>query len=128
MKRILILTVFALIASLVIIGCTPATVARINPDEYVSQFSDSDTEHILIDVRTRGEFASGHIAGALNIPVEEIASRLNEIPAGMPVVIYCRSGNRSATASATLSRNDFSEIYDLGGIIGWSNAGYPITQ
>ncbi|MEL7435713.1 MAG: rhodanese-like domain-containing protein, partial [Chloroflexota bacterium] len=81
---------------------------------------------ILIDVRTAQEFNSGHIAGAINIPVDQIANRLSEIPADIPVVVYCRSGNRSAQAANILNQNDYSEIYDLGSIIQWQSAGYPI--
>ncbi len=52
----------------------------------------------LLDVRTRDEFASGHVKGALNIPVQELGQRLSEVPRGA-VVVYCRSGGRSASAA-----------------------------
>ncbi|MGF1503991.1 MAG: rhodanese-like domain-containing protein [Anaerolineae bacterium] len=110
-------------------GSTPQTVAqpvsRIQPQEYVSTFEDNP-DHILVDVRTPEEFASGHIPGAINIPVEEIANRLDEIPADTNVVVYCRSGNRSATAASELAESGYASIYDLGGIISWQAAGLPV--
>jgi rhodanese-related sulfurtransferase len=69
----------------------------------------------LLDVRTPEEFAEGHAEGARNIPVQELAARFGEVPAGRPVVVYCRSGGRSASAGALLSQRGV-EVYDAGGI------------
>lgn len=125
MKRVVILLLFAIVA-FTVTACSSASVALISPDAYVAQFMETNAEHLLIDVRTASEYASGHIEGSINIPVEEIASRLSEIPTDIPLVIYCRSGNRSAQAAGILSRNNYSDIYDLGGIISWTNAGYAV--
>ncbi len=103
-----------------------AVQADISPADYQSQFVSSGTAHLLIDVRTPEEFNSGHIEGAVNIPVDALASRLNEVPSGQPVVVYCRSGNRSAQASNILAQAGYSTVYDLGGIIDWTAQGYPI--
>ena len=74
----------------------------------------------LIDVRTVGEFSRGHIDGAVNIPVNEVGSRLSEIdPQGGPVIVYCQSGGRSAKAAQILRGAGYSEVYDLGGIGNW---------
>lgn len=96
----------------------------IQPAQYVDSLASS--AHTLIDVRTPQEFAGGHIKGALNIPVDELAQRLSRVPRDMPVVVYCRSGNRSATASRILRDAGYSTVYDMGGIIAWQSAGYPI--
>lgn len=101
---------------------------RINPQGYNTTFLDRDADHILIDVRTPGEFASGHIDGAININVQELSSRLSEIPQDKPVVLYCRSGNRSAQAAGILNSAGYTGIYDLGGIIDWQAAGYPMVR
>ncbi len=98
----------------------------ISPSDYVSNFSENNTEHILIDVRTPEEFASGHIAGAINIPVQELEQRLSEVPDDQEIVVYCRSGNRSATASQILTSQGYDGIYDMGGIIAWQQAGLPV--
>jgi len=101
---------------------------RIDPQTYTSSFQQPEREHILVDVRTPGEFASGYIPGAINIPVEQLSSRLSELPQDAEIVLYCRSGNRSASAARTLSQAGYSDIYDLGGIIAWQRANLPITR
>lgn len=103
-----------------------SVVEKISPADYQSQFVSSSTAHLLIDVRTAQEFNSGHIAGAVNIPVDALASRLSEVPSDQPVVVYCRSGNRSAQASNILAQAGYTAVYDLGGIITWTAQGYPI--
>lgn len=104
-----------------------ATVQAISPAAYQQQFAETGTEHMLIDVRTPEEFASGHIEGAVNIPVDALAGRLSEVPTGQPVVVYCRSGSRSATASKILADAGYSSIYDLGGLQGWISQGFPVS-
>lgn len=98
---------------------------RITPLEYLNQFGDG-SPHLLIDVRTPEEFASGHIQNAVNIPVETLQARLDEVPGGTPVVVYCRSGNRSATAAQILVEGGYQPVYDLGGIKDWVAQGLPI--
>lgn len=74
----------------------------------------------LVDVRTPSEFASGHLEGALNIPVDQIANRLDELaPKDKPVVLYCRSGARSGRAASILRNAGFSEVHNLGTIGRW---------
>lgn len=102
----------------------PARVERIQPQGYLSQFNEQP--HLLLDVRTPEEFASGHIPGAVNISLQTLESRLSELPTDQPIVIYCRSGNRSATAGQLLLRNGFTQLYDLGGIITWQAQGLPV--
>lgn len=68
----------------------------------------------LVDVRTHVEFSGGHPPGALNIPVSELHERLAEVPSDGPVIVYCRSGSRSARAAHLLRRSGFEEVYDLG--------------
>jgi len=99
-------------------------VQSLSPDAYNAEFIDSD--HILIDVRTPEEFASGHISGAVNIPLDQIGNRISEIPQDKPIVLYCRSGNRSNQAAAILEKAGLTGIYDLGGVIAWTAAGYPL--
>ena len=101
----------------------PQTVA---PKAYMTDFVDAGAPHQLIDVRTPAEYATGHIAGSINIPVEEIGSRLNEVSKDEPVVVYCRSGNRSNQAAQILDGAGYTGVYDLGGIQSWQAAGYPL--
>ena len=73
----------------------------------------------MIDVRTPDEYAESHIDGAINIPLDDIASRLDEISSAEPVVVYCRSGGRAAQAASVLCGADF-DVYDLGPMSAWS--------
>ncbi len=73
----------------------------------------------LVDVRSAGEFASGHVEGATNIPVGELASRLDELPSDKPVVVYCASGIRSARAKALLVARGYAEVHNLGPMSAW---------
>jgi phage shock protein E len=124
----------AVIFALVVMGlvaangrtAVPEGVQILRPAEYIAQFQQPAAEHVLIDVRTREEFASGHIAGAINIPVEEVSQRLAEFPTDQPVVLYCRSGNRSAQAANILTNAGYNGLYDLGGIIDWQAQGLPV--
>lgn len=101
-------------------------IQHIAPAEYQNQFVEVDQAHLLIDVRTPQEFADGHIPGAINIPVESLAGRLNEVTDAQPVVVYCRSGNRSAQAAQILAQAGYSTVYDLGGISAWTAQGFAI--
>lgn len=73
---------------------------------------------LLLDVRTPEEFNAGHIPGARNIPVQELQSRLGELEKWRSVVVYCRSGARSATAKALLTKAGH-EVLDIGAMGNW---------
>jgi len=74
----------------------------------------------LVDVRTPGEFAAGHLAGALNIPVQELDGRMQELlPKDAAVVVYCRSGHRSGNAARMLKSAGFATVHDLGPMTRW---------
>ena len=72
----------------------------------------------ILDVRSPAEFAGGHVEGARNIPVDEIESRLSEIPRDKTVVVYCASGRRSASAAAVLARAGYT-VRDMGPFSAW---------
>lgn len=75
--------------------------------------SEGDAE--LIDVRTPREYEQNGLEGATNIPVQEMSERFDDVGAkDDPVVVYCRSGNRSAKAARMLEEQGFEKIYDLG--------------
>jgi phage shock protein E len=69
----------------------------------------------IIDVRTPGEFKSGHIRGAVNIPLQTIASQMGRIKKDKPVITCCASGMRSASAKSILRSNGFEEVHNGGG-------------
>ncbi len=71
----------------------------------------------IIDVRTPGEFGDGHYPGAVNIPLNELPQRLEELEEiKKPIVAYCRSGARSSMAVSILKQNGLNEVYNAGGL------------
>ncbi len=70
---------------------------------------------IIIDVRTPGEFASGHLDQAKNIPLDTLASKSKSLPKDKIIITCCASGMRSASAKALLKSNGFNEVYNGGG-------------
>ena len=75
---------------------------------------------LLVDVRSEGEYADGGIEGSINIPIQELASRMDELgDKNGEIVVYCQSGGRSAMAKRLLESNGFSKVHDLGSIDRW---------
>lgn len=68
----------------------------------------------LVDVRSPAEFAQGNAPGTINIPLQELGSRLSEIPKSVPVVVCCASGTRSGMAKLTLKKNGYAEVHNIG--------------
>ncbi|MEW6414890.1 MAG: rhodanese-like domain-containing protein [Pseudomonadota bacterium] len=82
----------------------------------------------LIDVRTEAEVAQGVIDGAIHIPLHLLPLRAADIPQDKPVVIYCRSGARSAQACAFMASKGFSNMHNLsGGIMAWARSGHALS-
>src|SRR5215207_9978860 len=74
----------------------------------------------LLDVRSPEEYAGDHLPGALNIPVQELDRRMAEVgPLDGEVILYCRSGSRSARATELLRRHGFSKAHNLGPMTAW---------
>ena len=88
-------------------------------DERVAELSDLQ----IVDVRNPGEVAAGTIPNAVSIPVGQLPSRLNELDATKPTVVYCAGGYRSSVAASLLRRNGFADVSDiLGGFGAWEDA------
>ena len=87
---------------------------------------------LILDVRTQSEYDESHLYNAILIPHDEINSRISELISynNTEIIVYCRSGSRSALASQNLADNHgFTKIYNmLGGITEWINAGYPVWR
>ena len=69
---------------------------------------------VFIDVRSQSEFAAANAPGTINIPLQELNIRLNEIPKTFPVVLCCASGTRSGMAKMVLKRSGFKQVYNIG--------------
>lgn len=71
---------------------------------------------LILDVRTRDEFAQGAYPGAINIPVQELGGRLDELPRDRPIVVYCLSGGRSGHALMAMRQAGFADVTNAGGL------------
>ena len=109
---------------------TPAT-PPMHADELLSLQRAGGSKPVVLDVRTSEEFSAGHIPGAINIPHDQLADRLADLPASrdQPVVVYCRSGRRAALAEDVLRRNGFTQVRHLeGDMPGWEAAARPVER
>ncbi|MDE2417675.1 MAG: rhodanese-like domain-containing protein [Burkholderiales bacterium] len=68
----------------------------------------------LVDVRSTAEFAHGSAPGTINIPLQQLGSRLGEIPKSSPVVLCCASGSRSGMAKLLLKKHGYPRVYNIG--------------
>lgn len=84
------------------------------PSSMVRQLIDSGAR--VVDVRTPQEFGGGAYPGAVNIPLQELPRRMDEIPREKPVIVYCASGGRSAVAATMLKRAGYGEVVNAGGL------------
>jgi len=88
-----------------------------------------DQAHTLLDVRSSGEWASGHPSTAIHIELGEIVQRMHELPKDKPLVVICASGNRSVMAATKLAKAGFDSVYNFSGGMGaWQSAGLPVKS
>lgn len=101
--------------------------ASINATQYEQEYFKKNN-HVLIDVRTAQEFKGGHIQGAKNIPLHEVAGKLKQIPRDKTVVVVCQSGSRSKSACRMLKDAGYENVINLsGGTFGWRMKGKPVS-
>ncbi len=119
--------IIMLIISLSLFGLTAcqdsgnnATYEQITAQE-AKEIMDTEQDYIIIDARTEGEFAEGHIENAILIPEYEIKDRAEkELPDKDDLIlVYCRSGRRSKIASEELVKLGYTNVKEFGGIIDW---------
>lgn len=88
-------------------------------------------EAVTLDVREQDEFKAGHLLNAKLIPLGKLRERIGELERyrEQPLVVVCRSGQRSATACALLGKEGFGQVYNLsGGVTAWQKAGLPLER
>ena len=79
-----------------------------------------DEGAVLLDVRSEEEYQAGHLPGAILIPHDQLATRMDELPLrSQAIVVYCRSGGRSARAKSVLTQRGYDRVMNLGGIQDW---------
>ena len=134
MKKTYSVILASIILAALISGCLSSTTQPEKPkyvDISVQQGKEmiDKGEFFILDVRTREEYNESHIMGSTLIPVEDLDIRFKELPRDKKILVYCRTGSRSATASEILVKNGFTLIYNMqGGITGWKNAGYEVVK
>lgn len=99
--------------------------------EEAKKMLEQQSDHILLDVRTPGEFNDGHIEGALNIDYYErsFKTELAKLDKDKSYIVYCRSGNRSAKTLSIMRSMGFKTAYNvLGGINVWKAKGYKLVK
>lgn len=83
----------------------------------------------IVDVREPDEYAEAHIGGSKLIPLSQLAQRTDGMPHDTPIVVVCRSGNRSSAAQSVLARAGFAGVLNMaGGMIAWTRAGLPVKR
>lgn len=129
MKKIRILFMIMVFMALGMTGCHGAeeketnmrTEAEVITAEQAKEIMEQNTECVILDVREQSEYEEGHIAGAILIPYTEMENKAEEeLPdKDQLILVYCRSGRRSAIAAASLVKMGYTNVKDFGGIIDW---------
>ncbi|HET7204690.1 MAG TPA: rhodanese-like domain-containing protein [Steroidobacteraceae bacterium] len=129
---ILLPVVGALIAGLALAGEPDASAAKVTPmtQEQLLEHQAKHADHLFVlDVRTPAEYAEGHVPGAVNVPHDQLASRLAEVPKDKDVVLYCRSGRRAALAADVLAAHGYTRLSHLeGDMQAWADKGRPVAK
>ena len=116
-------------STVLFISCSKGQFTQISMDE-LAQRLQTESDYILLDVRTPEEFSNGHLPGAICIPNESIGKQeITSLPnKKQRIYIYCRSGRRSQTASKKMLQQGL-KVYDMkGGFNAWKAAGMPVEK
>ena len=101
------------------VNISPRKAAELHDEEKVA----------IVDVRENWEYEAGHVPDSILIPLGDLPERIDEVPRDRPVVLICRSGNRSGQALRFLESEGFDNVHNLvGGITAWEAQGHPIER
>lgn len=99
---------------------------EITPEELHGQMASSTDEMVLLDVREPFEFEICHINGSINIPMNEVPARIDDLDADARYIVICHHGGRSMQVAMFLQRNGFAEVCNLeGGVDAWARTVDP---
>lgn len=128
-KRITVLGLILILGILSLVGCNNTDTSQSGESvgykkisaKQAKEMMDNKDYDIILDVRTAEEFAEGFIEGAINLPLDSIEKDAENIidSTDSTILLYCRSGNRSAQAGKLLKSLGYTKVYDFGGIIDW---------
>ena len=125
-----LLATLTLISATLIVGCSgsaqsplaPTTVQNVSGAE-LQTLVDTRDRLVILDVRSVTEYDEGHIPDSVNIPLNELPARMDELNPSAPTVCVCASGHRSSQAAAILAAGGFSTVFNLdGGLAEWDGA------
>ena len=126
------------LSAIIILGCNAqqasndqAPAVKNMDSEEVSKLLENNSDIIIVDVRTPGEFEAGHIKGAKNINISdsEFHAQIEKLDRDSTYLVYCRTGNRSGRAIKLMEQLKFKSIYHLQhGITEWIGEGKPVEK
>ena len=96
-----------------------------------AEFKEKSLNQTIVDIRTPEEFAEGHIEGAVNINLfdKDFLDQISQFDKSKPIFLYCRSGNRTSSATKKIADLGFEQVYDLqGGILNWQRNNQQIAK
>lgn len=128
MRKVIALAAVLVIGLSACAGESNAAVTNLNVSEFANVLATEDV--VILDVRTPAEFSDGHIANAINIDAQSgnFAAEIEALDKTKTYAVYCRSGNRSGTATQIMAEAGFSKLYNMnGGTIDWTNSGFALT-
>ena len=95
----------------------------------VYQSGDASEDTVIVDVRTEKEWQDGHIADSINIPLNQLADRVHELPSDKTIVVHCQGGYRSSIAASLMQKDGYSNVFDMvGGFEAWKASQLPVAQ
>ena len=112
-------------------AAAPAAAPLISQDDLLARLDRKDPDVVVLDVRTPAEFAAGHVPGARNVSHDQLERRLGELGdlRDRNVVLYCRSGRRTALATDVLRKAGFTKLLHLDGdYLAWEAAHRPVEK
>jgi rhodanese-related sulfurtransferase len=122
-KKLLIATLLVAVAAIAVLAVAmpaPALRENVGNDQLVAL---QKAGALLVDVRTNKEFATGHIASAINVPLDQLQETAGSWTKSQPVIVYCATGARSAQAADVLAAAGFKKVYNLtSGLVAWNGA------
>ena len=136
-KKYIVFTALTLILLLHVISIIQAknkdqVIGRLTINEAYDKIQENknNPDLVILDVRTQDEYNNGHIENAINIDYysKSLKKDLNKLDKNKTYLVYCRSGSRSAKTVTIMEELGFKEVYNIGGMIDWTAAGYPSVK
>jgi len=123
------LAMILVLLALVSLGPMLQGVKQVDPAEAIRLLNHDGG--VILDVREDSEYQEGHILNAVHVPLGRLKDQLQRLEKykQRPVIMVCRSGQRSADATGLLLKSGFATVYNLkGGLLAWKNANLPLTR